>query len=255
MKKWTFYLATLYLLCFVAPYPANAEETANNNLPTTPDTGSPEEDFSAGGTRDSGLLTQVCGENGQKIAYLLGHKNREFTVSAHPTFWFYLPLNTKRVKQMKFVLKELETDKQIYSHTLQITSKVDTVGITIPPEEKYALAPNVNYSWNLEVDCVGENEEPFVALEGWLHRLPLDSNLQHQLATVSQEDRYQVYLQNNLLYDALNHLAQRRMKQPNNSQLATAWNQLLTELGWQNLVKQSAAKPYILDTRISSDKK
>ena len=46
--------------------------------------GSPEEDFSAGGTRDNHLSTGVCGADGQPIAYLLGENNREFTIKVHP---------------------------------------------------------------------------------------------------------------------------------------------------------------------------
>ncbi|VEP15470.1 conserved hypothetical protein [Hyella patelloides LEGE 07179] len=246
-RKQIFSPVIFSLLVFLTPFPGYAEERSQSNPPSSPDTGSPEEDFSAGGTRDNHLLTQVCGENGQQIAYLLGNNNREFTLAAYPTFWFYIPNNVNKVAQIKFVLTELETGNKVYNRIVEIPQKAGTVGITIPPEKKYALAPNINYSWSLEVDCVESSGEPVMALEGWLNRLPLNPDLESQLASVSQEEKYRVYLENDLLYDALNDLAQRRMKDSHNSPLETAWNRLLAELGWQDLAQQSAVKPYVLN--------
>ena len=250
MQKWAFSSVTLCLVFFLASHSGNTEESPKHSLPSSPDTGSPEEDFSAGGTRENHRLTKICGEKGQKIAYLLGNKNREFTSSAYPTFWFYIPNNVQKVAQMKFVLTEVETGKKIYNRIVKVPEIAGAMGIPIPPEPQYALSPNVNYSWSLEVDCAESNDDSVIALEGWLYRLPLNSNLPNQLAAASGEDKYKVYLQHNLLYDALNDLAQRRIAEPNNTQLETSWNQLLGELGWQDLTQKSAVEPYILDTKI-----
>ena len=253
IQKWAISAATLCLIFFLAPYSGNTEESPQNSLPSPPDTGSPEEDFSAGGTRDNHHFTQVCGENGQKIAYLLGNKKREFTSSIYPTFWFYLPSNVNKIEQIKFVLKELETEKRIYTHAVREPEKFGIIGIAIPPEPQYALSPNVNYSWSLEIDCAESNDEPAIVLEGWLHRLLLKPDWQNQLTAASGKDKYKVYLQQDLPYDALNDLAQRYLTAPNNTQLKTAWNQLLVKLGWQDLTQQSVVEPYILNTKISSN--
>ncbi len=250
MQKWAFSTVTLCLVFFLASHSGNTEESSQHSLPSSPDTGSPEEDFSAGGTRENYQLTKICGEKGQNIAYLLGNKNREFTSSPYPTFWFYIPNNVHQVAQMKFVLTELETGKKIYSHIVQVPEIAGAMGIAIPPEPRYALSSNVNYSWSLEVDCTESKEDSVIALEGWLSRRSLNSNLQNQLAAASGEDKYIVYLQHNLLYDALSDLAQRRIAEPNNTQLETTWNQLLVELGWQDLTQKCAVEPYLLDPKI-----
>ena len=69
-------------------------------------------------------------------------------------------------------------------------------------------------------------EGEIAVLEGWIHRLPLNADLQSQLANASNEEKYRVYLQNNLLYDALDYLAQRRITEPNNSQLKVVWKSI-----------------------------
>lgn len=231
-QKYFFSISIICLIFFFASHSANSEESPKNNLPQVPNTGSPEEDFSAGGSRDKYRFTQICGEKGQKIAYLLGNKNREFTVSAYPTFWFYIFNNTKQLKQIKFILTELETGNKIYDRVIQVSEIEGTIGISIPAEPQYALSTNVNYSWSLAVDCIESSDEPTIALEGWLSRLPLNPDLQNQLAAASDKDKYKIYLANDLLYDALNALAQSRIAEPNNTEFKIAWNQLLLELGW-----------------------
>ena len=262
-KKWFFSTVILSVFTLISSSVAYAEKKTRNKLPSSPDTGSPEEDFSAGGTRDNHLSTGVCGADGQPIIYLLGDNNREFTIKTHPTFWFYFSERKNKISQIKFILTELETGKQIYSRTVEAPEKVGTVGITIPAEQKSALFPNINYSWSINVNCVGQNESIALAqrlaegeiatLEGWIHRLPLNADLQNQLANASTEEKYRVYLQNNLLYDALDYLAQRRITEPNNSQLKVVWNQLLSELGWQNLI-EPVVKPRILNVDIVQTK-
>ena len=252
---WAFFSVTLCLVFCLVPYSGNTQESPKNSLPSSPDTGSPEEDFSAGGTRENHRFSKICGEKGQEIAYLLGNKNREFTSSAYPTFWFYIPNNLQKVAQMKFVLTEVATGKRIYDRILQVPEIAGAMGIAIPPEPEYALSLNVNYSWSLQVDCIESNDESVIALTGWLYRLSLNSDLQNQLAAASSEDKYKVYLQHNLLYDALDDLAQRRIAKPDNTQLETTWNQLLEELGWQDLTQKSTVEPYMLDTKISSKNK
>ena len=236
---------TLCSIFFLSPYPGNTEESQNNSLPSPPDTGSPEEDFAAGGTRKNHQFNKICGVAGQEIIYLLGNNNREFTASAYPTFWFYIPDNLEQVKQIKFVLKELETGNKIYNRPIEIPEKLGIIGIKIPPEPQYALTPNINYHWSLEIDCIEPNYKPVIALSGWLRRLPSNLDLQNQLAITPSEDKYQVYLQHDLLYDGLDYLAKLYIAEPHNPRLKTSWNQLLVKMGWQDLAQECTIEPYI----------
>ena len=262
-NQWAISALTLLIALLLVPQPGNTEEkksnsnsnSNNNRLPPAPDTGSPEEDFSAGGTRDNRLRDTVCGVKERQIVYLLGNRNREFTLSAYPTFWFHIPNTMNKIAQMKFVVTELETGKKIYERAIQETKRSGITGIALPKEEKYALSPRVNYTWSLEVDCARTDRESEIILEGWLTRLSSDSKLKNQLASASETEKHAVYLKHNFLYDALTELAQRHINQPNNTQIETAWNQLLTTLGWQDLIEQkSAISPSFVDMQISAKK-
>ena len=257
-NRWQGNQWAILALCLVAllliPLPGNTEEKkGNNRLPSAPDTGSPKEDFSAGGTRDNRGKDTVCGVEPEQIAYLLGNRNREFTLSAHPTFWFHIPQNIDREAQIKFVVTELETNKKIYDRAIAPSLQSTLIGIDLPKEKPYSLSPETNYAWSLEVDCAKANSESEIVLSGWVTRLSSQSELENQLATTPETEKHTVYLKHNFLYDALTELAQLRIAKPNDIEIETSWNQLLTELGWSDFIQQeSATEPSMLHMRICS---
>jgi Domain of Unknown Function (DUF928) len=256
--KWIIPTLTLLIAFLLIPQPGNAKEkkSSNNKLPSAPDTGSPEEEFAAGGTRDNQPKNALCGVDKERIAYLLGNGNREFTLSAYPTFWFYIPDAMNQVAQVKFVVTELETGKKIYDRVIKDNQKSAIIGIKAPHEQRYALSPEINYSWSLQVDCAGSEDDSEIALAGWLSRSALNNQLKPQLTNASEAEKYTVYLKHNLLYDALTEVAQNHIAEPNNIQVETAWNQLLTKLGWQDLIeKKSAINPSLVNIQISAQKK
>ena len=239
--KLVFSLATLCSFVLLVPYSGHSEEkTATNNLPPSPETGTPEDSFEAGGTRDNNQLLTVCGENSQQISYLLGQNNRDYTLDAYPTFWFYIPTNLKNIANLEFTLKNLETGQEIYNHPLEVKKNNGLVGLSIPQAPQYALATNVNYLWSLNIECAENKEDTPLFLSGWVHRLPLNSDLQNQLSATSEQEKYRIYVEEDLYYDALNNLVQLRMSEPNNPGLEKAWNQLLIKLGSQNLIPEDA---------------
>lgn len=252
IPKWLFSIATFGLLICLNFAPLHSEEKTNADLPPAPDTGTPEEDFQSAGTRDNRILSKFCDADSQKIVYLLGNDIRESTISPYPFFWFYFSDTSKTIDRVKFVLKESDTEKEIYRLTIESLKQSGTVGIPLPREKKYALIPNTNYSWNLTVNCVGEGQKT-LELRGWLRRLLPDTELQSQLAAASEEEKYRVYLEHNILYDALNDLARRRTQKPGNTSVIIAWNQLLNDLGWYNLSEQSPNIFYVLQTDVESE--
>jgi hypothetical protein len=258
---WLLSILALFIALLAVPQPGNGntkqKKGNSHRLPAAPDTGSPQEDFAAGGTRDGQLNEQLrsgCGGDEQQIAYLLGNKNREFTSSAYPTFWFYLPHTINKIGQMKFVVRELETGKKIYDRAIQ-GSKTGITGISLPREKQYQLSPEVNYAWSLQVDCAETDRDSEIALAGWLSRVSSSVELQNQLAAASEAEKVAIYLNHNLLYDAITQQAQSFIAKPRNIQVKTAWNQLLNTLGWQDLVGQhSNIKPFLSNTQRYSQK-
>jgi hypothetical protein len=240
---WRLIVITCLMILFFAPQSGQTKEKNNHSsrLPPAPDTGSPEEDFAAGGTRDGRLRNTVCGKDTQNIVYLLGNKNREFTASAYPSFWFHIPQNINKINKMQFIVTELATGKKIYDRVLPKPQKPGIIGVNLPQSPKYALSSKTNYTWSLHVDCAGTQQDVEIALTGWLSRLPSNSKLQNQLAHTSELEKYKVYLQHNLLYDALTDLAELRIAKPNNPNIEIAWTDLLSKLGWQDIMHPKSA--------------
>lgn len=232
----------LLVTVFFTSQSGYAREKSENKttLPPAPETGSPEGDFSAGGTRGNRSRNFVCGDKNQNISYLLGDRNREFTLSAYPSFWFYVSHKINKTTQIKFVVSELKTGNKVYDQVIKNTDKSGIFGITLPKDKQYALSSMKNYSWSLIVDCAGTYGEPETILTGWLTRLSSDSELQQQLAATSKAEKYTVYLKHNLLYDALEELALSRIAKPNNIEIKTAWYNLLIRLGWEDLAQQKS---------------
>lgn len=241
-KVWKLICILLLIAFFPVSQSGYAEEKRENKttLPPAPETGSPEGDFSAGGTRGNKPRNFVCGHKSLNIFYLLGDRNREFTLSAYPSFWFYISNRINKTTQIKFVISELKTGNKVYERVIQGTNKSGIIGITLPKDQQYALSSEENYSWSLIVDCAETYKNSETILGGWLTRLSSDSELQQQLAAVSEAEKYTVYLKHNLLYDALEELALSRIAKPNNIKIETAWNQLLTKLGWEDLAQQKS---------------
>jgi hypothetical protein len=242
-RPWRLMVITCLITLFVVPQSGHTKEKKNhsNRLPPAPDTGSPEEDFAAGGTRDNRLRNTVCGKDTQNIVYLLGNKNREFTASAYPSFWFNIPQNLNGINKIEFIVTELATGKKIYARVLPKPQKPGIIGVNLPQSPKHALSTQTNYTWSLQVDCAGTPQEAEIALTGWISRLPSNSRLQNQLAQTSELEKYKVYLQHNLLYDALTDLAQLRIAKPNNPNIEIAWTDLLSKLGWQDTIQPQSA--------------
>lgn len=256
IKNWQLLLFLCLICLFLLPTPgySKGKKAQTTRLPPAPDTGSPEDDFAAGGTRGGDQLSNnTCNQTTKDVVYLLGDRNRDFTASAHPSFWFHVPENANKISKMKFLVTELATGKRIYTTTLSTPQPSGIIGITLPPEAQYALSPQVNYTWSLQVDCAGTKQEIDMALSGWLSRQPSNQELQAQLANSSDLEKYAVYVQYNLLYDALTHLAQSRINKPNDPDIAFAWTDLLSQLGWQHLLQpREAIKLSIVDTHIVS---
>ncbi len=210
---------------------------ARAELPPAPSRGTPEGTSSAGGTRSETDLNQGCTSSNQSLVYLLDSGIRDFTVAAYPVFWFYNPYTSGEVSYLEFALTETQTAKTIYRTAINSTEQAGIMSITLPQEEQYALERDKDYSWSLQVHCHQKKNEPDLVLSGWLRRLPLTPSLRTQLAEFPTQE-YSVYMEHNILYDALTNLAQRKKHQPNDPKIMAAWNYLLTDLGWQELAQK-----------------
>ena len=227
-------------------YSVVAKEVAD--LPPAPNTGTPEGSSSAGGTRGEPKINRVCNFSNQSLVYLLDSGIRDFTIAAHPIFWFYRPHSAEQIDYLEFALAEVETTQTIYRTKVNLQERSGIMGIALPQEQQYALKPNNDYSWSLQIYCSQQDDKPDLVFEGWLRRLPITPSLEKDLAAFPAE-HYSVYLENNILYDALTNLAQLRQNKPNDPEIIQAWNQLLIDLGRKELISQPILEPFVYSAR------
>ena len=223
-------------------YMVVAQEVAD--LPPAPSTGTPEGTSSAGGTRGESHIKRMCNSNNQSLVYLLDSGIRDFTIAAHPIFWLYSSYTPGQIDYLEFTLAEVATTKTIYRTKVNLQERSGIMGIALPQEKQYALEPNKDYSWNLQVYCSQQDYKPDLIFKGWLRRLPITASLQKDL-TAFPTRHYSVYLENNILYDALTNLARLRKEKPNDPQITKAWNQLLRDLGREELIPQPILDPLV----------
>ena len=156
------------------------------------------------------------------------------TVSAHPTFFVYLPPSPAR--EVFFSIQD-EQGNPHYHTTLPITGEGGIVAITLPSDAP-ALAVNQNYAWFLAAIEPNDILRPdSVGTIGWVKRVPLDS-VADLAPTASNLDRATAYAAAGIWYDTLSLLAN-----PNPTidgvTLVSEWNDLLTQVGLGYLVDES----------------
>lgn len=201
--------------------------------PTPPATGIPDSRKPAG-TRGSCSADQ---ETTIPFTPLLPGGTSNFsgkTVSEHPTFWFYIPYKNQEVQSGKFYLFDKANKKTIYQTDFKLLQIPGFVSLTLP-QDSIPLNINTQYRWTIILYCRSSNpqttEKSFVTHEGIIERVTLSSDLQQQLKTANFSERLDLYIKNNLWYDATANLVEIRRS-------STDWQNLLKTLKLQELEQE-----------------
>jgi hypothetical protein len=193
-------------------------------LPKPPNTGTPTGNSTPGTTRPSA----ACPETPKPLTAIVANNGKDFTLSAHPTFWFYIPYGSEALSRMEFLLLNGNERETIYQTNIQLTDKPGIIKITLPNEPKYALIVNQDYRWRLNLDCRQDRSiEPDLAIDGWIRRVPMTAQLESQLKTSTAE---QIYRENEIWYDAIDLLASSRFSGAPGARTNPIWHDLLQTL-------------------------
>jgi hypothetical protein len=212
----------------------------NSQLPSSPDTGTSEDNSSPGGSRTDFEQQTACQERNVALTSLIGNEIKEFTVSKYPTFWFYIPYIANEIERLEFILEDAQEKQTIYRTPIELSKKAGIIKVAIPQEARYSLKQDKNYTWHLQGYCYRDGNNPDIAISGWINRLAPDLQLQSQLAA-SKSQKYNIYLQNNIMYDAVTELAEQYQANPKDFQIKNAWIDILKRLGAKDL----ANKPFV----------
>lgn len=159
-----------------------------------------------------------CGANipNLPLTALTPTTNLGFTVAAYPKFFFYIPQTSATA--VKFTLLK-EDDTQVYEKTFPISRTSGIFNLRLPDNKTLPpLVVGKKYHWYFQITCpqLGSGD---IYVDGWVQRVSRDG-------------------QNNLWYDRLATLAEKRRLHPNDSAIAAEWENLLSSEGLDKLAPQ-----------------
>lgn len=205
-------------------------QVATDPPPKPPSRGTPTDRREPAGTRGP------CDETNKPFTPLLPVGDSGFsgfTLAEYPTFWFFIPYKVSSVSSGKFVLEDGEGNL-IYRIAFHLPETPGFVSISLPTTEQ-PLEKNKPYSWTVVLNCASQDSEQpnFVTHTGMIERVDRD-NIETLLKTVPLTERINLYIDNQIWYDASSELMQIR-------EVPQAWRNLLKGMGLEQLQQDAIA--------------
>jgi hypothetical protein len=156
------------------------------------------------------------------------------TTAEYPTFWFYVPHALTADLTAEFILQD-DSGQDIYRATsTDFPASEQTpgiVGVSLPATVA-PLEVGKTYQWYFKLNC--EAETPLY-VQGGIERIPLDPNLASQLANASPSEQANLYVANDIWYDAITVLAQLHRSTSNDPTIKSALTNLLQSVGLEDI--------------------
>jgi len=168
-----------------------------------------------------------------------------FTLTEHPSFWFYIPYQTSSVTSGQFSLMDHE-DNEIYWTSFQLPETPGFVKVSIPKQAQ-PLAKNQEYRWHFQLDCASQASSPKEKVwhQGVVQRVEL-TDVETQLNTAGLVQQVNLYIENSIWYDASTELVQIH-------DTPQAWRQLLQAVGLEQLEGEMIAGSVVVIEESISD--
>jgi hypothetical protein len=156
------------------------------------------------------------------------------TTLEHPTIWLYFPGLAPKVNptSVKFELTLQDAaNRSLYRVPLPLPNKEGIVGITLPTNQA-GIEPDKMYHWYIKAQCPAApmQQQASIYVDGWIRRIIPDTGFVTQLQQASPEQKFILYAEKGIWYDALNTLAQLRQTRPSDPALSRDWRDLLRSI-------------------------
>jgi hypothetical protein len=205
-------------------------------LPTAPDTGTPRGNSTPGTTRRP---RDTCPSVAKPLTALVANNGKDYTLSSHPNFWFYIPYSADRIHSLEFLLLDEAESETIYKTTVRLTDNSGIIKISLPPKPQYALEVGQKYRWYFLLNCENDASlEPDLAIDGWVQRIPTTPEIEAQLR-LNANFPYLTYERHQIWFDAIDSLASVYLTAPNRPEYESAWVRLWQSLRYQWLIPES----------------
>ncbi|MEM7065903.1 MAG: DUF928 domain-containing protein [Cyanobacteria bacterium P01_B01_bin.77] len=208
----------------------------NGNKQTLPETVPPTGRPAPGNRTPGGGLGEpsICPTKPQDLTAITPIDVHGNTLSASPTFWFYIPYTADEVGSGEFsVLTEDESDR-VYKTSFKLPDQPGFVSITLPETEASRLQEGTYYHWYLQLNCAADADaKTALNIDGWVQRIPSTPNLEEDVMNLSSE----------IWYDSLDYLAKQLQNGTGSRQ---AWDTLLESVELNELIQEPVIGPVIL---------
>lgn len=193
------------------------------------------------GRREGAGTRGPCPRGNKPLTALIPATNLGQTLSAFPTFFFYVPASKSR--QAEFEL--LDDNKQsIYKSSFKITGEAGMVSISLPDTATLSpLAVGKDYKWQFTLTCQSDTMSDDLFVEGWVQRVEANPTLVQQLQKATGRDKVVLYAEAGLWYETLMALAELSNTEPNNPAIAADWTTMLLSVGLNKI----ASEPLIVE--------
>ncbi|MDY6785675.1 MAG: DUF928 domain-containing protein [Cyanobacteriota bacterium] len=189
-----------------------------------------------GGAPRSSVGGGVRGEEIPQLTALVPPTQQGNTISARPTIFAYLP--PIGAQEVFFSLQD-EEGNSFYHATLSVPAQGGAIAVSLPPDAP-ELEIGKNYLWYFApLAPEGILRPDNYAVVGWVTRVEAAADL--QASSLSPVELATEYARQGLWYDTLKVLADARQSQPENSTLATEWEDLLKQVGLEAIATQPLA--------------
>lgn len=235
MKYYTI-LSIVATIVFLTPFSVKAQEktTVNQNWEDAfsgSNQGKPGE--TKGGASRRGECMAELSNSEVNVTPILPDPSKSLTVASHPTFLAHIPSTSA-----KKVFLRIKDNKEEYEYTtiLPITGQEGIIRVTLPPEAP-PLKTAQNYQWFLAVMCQGILKPDSPVVRGSVTRVPINITSSEQFQTMTQLKQVEMYAEAGIWYETISILAQLREEKPEDSNLFSIWEKVLSSVGLESLAQ------------------
>ena len=194
-----------------------------------------------GGNRD------LCPDTSEKLIAIVPFAEKtevpyvEQTISAHPTFRFYIPYTPTLGLKAEFLLKDVE-ENLVYKNKFALKATPGIVNLTLPKRE-YDLKVGEQYRWVFSIICNPANRSADNTVNGWIKRTSTSEVLPKNPATASEKERLRLYADSFLWFDMIDTLLSLKRTYPKEAEFKTTWEVLLRKIGLSDEAISRDANP------------
>ncbi len=147
------------------------------------------------------------------------------TLSAYPTFWFYVPEQLREIELVEFMMQD-DKGEDVFENPLRVRLKTSGIVSFELPSREDQLEINKPYHWYFSVICDSDRPSRNPSIDGWIERVQLKTS-REELAAATPKERLEFYASQDIWHETLKLLAEQRCRDRQNPLYADYWDAIL----------------------------